>query len=164
MCEGGYCLGRQEYGARSFSAEEGGSWRFRGSRLRPFGESGLKLHSLRSLTLSDLFKDDRPDFLAGETALMRLPRRAGFVLMLRCRGLEGCLNRLFLRDRFHDVLGRSRHRAEPNLFIVDEAERSAKRRMHRVVPRGDQTSKMRKAGSALNLELQRAGRTCRLDE
>ena len=112
---------------------------------------------------TDLFENDRSDFFSGKTGLLWLPGRDGLAWLLLRRGLREHLYRLRIENRVHSVLERLRRRAVPLLLIVDEVECRAKRRIHCVVPRSDQTSKVRKAGSALNHELQRAGRTYRLD-
>ena len=112
---------------------------------------------------TDLFENNRSDFFSGKTGLLWLPSRDGFAWLLVRRGLREHLYRLRRGNRVHSVLERLRRRAVPLLLIVDEVDCRAKRRIRRVVPRSDQASKVRKAGSALNHELQRAGRTYRLD-
>ena len=118
---------------------------------------------LIAMILTDLFENNRSDFFSGKTGLLWLPRRDGLAWLLLRRGLREHLYRLCIGNCVHSVLERLRRRAVPLLLIVDEVECRAKRRIHRVVPRSDQASKVRKAGSALNHELQRAGRTYRLD-
>ena len=115
------------------------------------------------MVLTDLFEDDCSDFFPGETGLLRLPRGGGLAWLLLRRRPGEHLYGLGGGNCVHSVLERLRRRAVPLSLIVDEVECGAKRRIHCEVPRSDQTSKARKAGSALNHELQRAGRTYRLD-
>lgn len=82
-------------------------------------------------------------------------------LFLR-QGLGQRLYRFRMAYRIHEFPGRLQPQAVPLLLMTSNAEQND--RSAAWVTGGDQTSKVRKAGSALDHELQRAGRTYRLDE
>ena len=114
------------------------------------------------MDLADLIDDDRPDLFTGEARLLRLPGCYRLTQLPLGQRLRRCLYGLCIGYGLHKVLKRLRPWAV-RLMFVDDIECGAKRCLGCVVPRSDQASKVRKAGSALNHELQRAGRTCRLD-